>query len=242
MRTDKQSEASRINGAKSSGPKTPEGKAKSAHNGSCHNLTGAQIIVLSTENPVEYLEHELAYLERFQPIDGVERDLVRKLIAASWREKRMDVMEAQLIELEIDRQRPEVAARFEMIGGETRQTLAFFGTENITEAFARLHRYQAAARRSYSAAFKALRELQGDRFNDTSSAAPAPSASKPASASEDSKACAGQPQPRVSPGPSSLNYPDAVAILFRRRQPENPKLQTEPERAVPAGRILPLAG
>jgi hypothetical protein len=233
MRTDKQSEASKINGAKSNGPKSDAGKAKSAQNGNRHNLTGAQIIVLSTENPVEYLEHELSYLERFQPIDGVERDLVRKLIAASWREKRMDAMESQLLELEIDRQRPQVASRFEMIGGETRQTLAFLGTSDTAEAIARLTRYQAAARRSYNSAFKALRELQGDRFNNNPAAAPAPPAGKTTPAAGDSE----RRVDRQPAGPS----PTSVVMLFRRRSPENTKLQTEPERAIAVGSTLPLA-
>jgi hypothetical protein len=58
---------------------------------------------------MEFLHHEQEYLTRFQPIDGVERDLVRKLIAASWREKRMDVMEGSLLELEMQKQSPKFA-------------------------------------------------------------------------------------------------------------------------------------
>ena len=118
VRTEKQSEASRTNGAKSNGPKTETGKANSSQNSNRHNLTGSQIILLSTEDPLEFLRHEKEYLNRFQPLDGVERDLVRKLIAASWREKRMDMMEASMLELEMDLQAPKISREFEMIGGE----------------------------------------------------------------------------------------------------------------------------
>jgi hypothetical protein len=172
MRSEKQIEASRNNGAKSNGPKSKEGKANAAKNSNRHNLTGSYLILLSTEDPVEFLHHENEYLRRFQPIDGVERDLVRKLIAASWREKRMDVMEASILELEMQKQAPKISREFEFIGGETRQTLALLGTEDMGEAWDRLSRYQAAARRSYTSALKALRELQGDRFNRQPSLAP----------------------------------------------------------------------
>jgi hypothetical protein len=236
MRTDKQSEASRTNGAKSNGPKTPKGKANSAQNSNRHNLTGAQIILLSTEHPIEYLDHEEAYLERFQPIDGVERDLVRKLIAASWREKRMDAMEAQMLEMEMDKQRPKISREFEFISGETRQTLALLGTQDIREAWNLLSRYQAAARRSYNSAFKALRELQGDRFNRRPAAAPLvnpPKIDNPHEQIEAAVESAAQPEP-------SLSRTLSPVARFRRCELENTKLQSEPEIAVAAGRSLPL--
>jgi hypothetical protein len=240
MRTDKQCEASRANGAKSNGPKTPEGKANSAQNSNRHNLTGAQIILLSTEDPIEYLDHEEDYLKRFQPIDGVERDLVRKLIAASWREKRMDAMEAQMLEMEMDKQRPKVSREFEFISGETRQTLALLGTQDIREAWSLLSRYQAAARRSYNSAFKALRELQGDRFNRQPAAAPPinPATEIPEAAGEPAAETRNsQTNPRPAAAVSSLQ----PSALFRRREPENVEIPNEPGIAIPAGRANPLA-
>jgi hypothetical protein len=236
MRTDKQSEASRANGAKSNGPKTPEGKANSAQNGNRHNLTGAQIILLSTEDPIEYLDHEESYLERFQPIDGVERDLVRKLIAASWREKRMDVMEASMIELEMDKQRPKISREFEFMGDQTRQTLALLGTQDIREAWNLLSRYQAAARRSYNSAFKALRELQGDRFNRQPAAAPPVNLAK-----EVLELAAETRNSQTNPRPAAVIRFAQPAAFFRRRDPENVEIPNEPGIAIPAGRANPLA-
>lgn len=96
MRTDELKNALKTNGAKFKGPTTEVGKAKSAANANRHNLSGDRFMLLSTEDPIAYVEHIKYYVERFQPADPVERDLVDRLIAASWRDKRMDSMEASL--------------------------------------------------------------------------------------------------------------------------------------------------
>jgi hypothetical protein len=225
MRTEDQKQASRNNGAKSNGPITEGGKAKSALNGNRHNLSGGHIILLSTEDPDEYLQHVEDFMVRFQPIDGIELTLVNRLIAASWREKRMDAMEASLMELEMDRQRSDIEREFETIDGCTRQTLALLGTTDGREAVNLLLRYQAAARRSFMTAFKLLRELQGDRFNRQPAAIPPP-VKVPVTPSADLST------PAASSGPSAKS---PKLILFRRREVETTKLQSEPERARAVG-------
>jgi hypothetical protein len=44
------SEQARLNGAKSRGPKTNAGKARSAINANKHNLSGQRLVVLNNEN------------------------------------------------------------------------------------------------------------------------------------------------------------------------------------------------
>ena len=121
MHTDEQKNASKTIGAKSKGPTTEVGKAKSAANANRHNLSGDRFMLLSTEDPIAYVEHIKYYVERFQPADPVERDLVDRLIAASWRDKRMDSMEASLFELKMEEQREDVLEQFEDLDETTRQ-------------------------------------------------------------------------------------------------------------------------
>src|SRR3954471_16266180 len=133
MRTEDQKQASRVNGAKSQGPKTEEGKARSSRNGTKHNLCGASVVLLSTENPDDYLYHFESYMRRFQPIDKVETDLVAKLIAASWRERRIDLMESSLAEVEMLRQATAIAKEFKTIDEHVRHTLAMLGAADEGE-------------------------------------------------------------------------------------------------------------
>ena len=50
------SEQARINGAKSRGPKTDAGKARSASNATKHNLSGKGLVILHTENDEAFQE------------------------------------------------------------------------------------------------------------------------------------------------------------------------------------------
>lgn len=74
-------ESARINGAKSKGPKTPEGKQRSRLNAIRHGLA-AQTVCLSSETRPHFELMVEAYTERFQPADDVEEDLVEQMYAS----------------------------------------------------------------------------------------------------------------------------------------------------------------
>src|SRR5438552_17883982 len=76
--TQAQIDAARRNGAKSNGPKTPEGKAISSGNAVRHGMT-AKAILLTNENHEAYTKLAEAYYEKFQHADDVERDLVDEM-------------------------------------------------------------------------------------------------------------------------------------------------------------------
>jgi hypothetical protein len=242
MRTNKQNEASRNNGAKSQGPVTPEGKAKSAQNAGRHNLCTGHLVLLSNEDPREFHRLRDDYILRFQPIDGVELDLVFKMIAATWREKRITAMESSLLELEMLRQKPDVDDEYSEISAPARLTLALMGTDDTRTAAALLFRYGSTARRAYTAAFRALRELQGDRFNRPSQSAPVPYLLRRMSAA--------QPPAQVPP-PAAVSQPAAIPIrpqnlglaafiVLRRRFAirKNTELPNEPKPVLPAAAHL----
>lgn len=85
-------EAAKINGAKSSGPKTETGKAISSKNAVKLGLTSAEVLIPG-ENPDEF-ELLLADLtDTYGPETMVEYDLVSELAGIRWRLRRLPKME-----------------------------------------------------------------------------------------------------------------------------------------------------
>jgi hypothetical protein len=100
------SEQARINGAKSRGPKTPQGKARSAQNALKHGRYAINAIVLSNEDPGAFEELVGHYVRRIQPADQVEYHLTRELASIQWRLTRNFALETRLLDHEMDIQSP----------------------------------------------------------------------------------------------------------------------------------------
>jgi hypothetical protein len=91
-----QSEASRRNALRSTGPATVEGKAASSRNAVRHGLRGAIIEVLPEEQG--WLAELLASLAgRWQPADAVEQGLVQSLALLELKLVRLDTVELQAL-------------------------------------------------------------------------------------------------------------------------------------------------
>lgn len=96
-RSDRQSEASRANGAKSRGPKTSSGKANSAKNATLHGLTSSQLKPSPAEkDEIEALRAKLN--ARFNPKNDQKSDLIDRVILASLRLRRARALINETIE------------------------------------------------------------------------------------------------------------------------------------------------
>ena len=91
-------EASRRNGAKSRGPKTEEGKSRSAQNALRHGMRALQYVVLPDEDAVEFQTLEAALLDELAPEGALQVVLARRVAVAAWRLERADRMEVELFE------------------------------------------------------------------------------------------------------------------------------------------------
>jgi hypothetical protein len=103
MRTERQIEASRANGARSRGPVPPEGKRNSSRNAVKHGLL-ASTIVLKGEIEERFLELLNDLVEELQPETSIECSLVETIAAARWRQLRLWGMEKAGMEYQIRKQ------------------------------------------------------------------------------------------------------------------------------------------
>src|SRR5262249_52104004 len=87
-RTEKQKPASRTNGARSQGPRTPEGIDRCRQAATIHGMYTPQIL-LSNEDPSKYERLLTLYVREWNPIGQDERDLVTDIVNARWRIRRM---------------------------------------------------------------------------------------------------------------------------------------------------------
>ena len=95
MATEAQRKANRQNAKKSTGPRTPEGKARSSKNALKHGLL-ARDAVMADEDPAEY-DRQLQILEEnLFPKNAIEFELVLQIADSRWRLRRITRIEAGL--------------------------------------------------------------------------------------------------------------------------------------------------
>ena len=97
MVSTKQLEANRRNAQKSTGPKTPEGKATVRLNALKHGLTAGQVL-LSDENMDVFATLATALHEQLRPSGLLECMLVDRVVSAIWRLRRLILIEAGMLE------------------------------------------------------------------------------------------------------------------------------------------------
>jgi hypothetical protein len=152
--------ANRANAQLSTGPRTPEGRAKSSLNAVKTGLTG-RTVLLPSEDAEAYAAHLARYQEEFQPIGVRETQLVQNLADTQWRLDRIPNLETGLFALG----RLRYAELFEGQGDPQLRAALLDAHILMTEAkhFQNLHRQESRLRRQYQQDAKELRESQMQR-------------------------------------------------------------------------------
>src|ERR671912_2997889 len=102
MTSEKQVQANRRNALKSTGPKTPEGKAAVRLNANKHGLR-SQEVLLPGEDGEALKELDENLRAELQPVGELENLLVDRIIAAHWRLRRLARVEAGIFVRELSR-------------------------------------------------------------------------------------------------------------------------------------------
>jgi hypothetical protein len=155
------SETSRLNGAKSRGPKTDEGRHAASLNAVKHGLS-AETVVLPGESAEQYAAELSGYLHHFQPANKPEADLVRQLASVHWRMIRYTRVETGLFDLELEKQRGRFSKQWDKIQEDRRLAYAFEALSGVP-SLALLNRYESRLHHEYQRVLKSLVQLQTTR-------------------------------------------------------------------------------
>jgi hypothetical protein len=140
MASPSQLAANLLNAQSSTGPRTPEGKARVSQNALRHGLTATHLVILSDEQQ-EFDAFQNSLIDELAPEGAIETVTFHELLHAAWNLQRYRRIEAE-----------------SSIG-----TAADFTDPATIKVLDRLSRYQARTQRAYYKALQELRILQTNR-------------------------------------------------------------------------------
>ena len=164
--------ASLANSAKSTGPSSPDGLARSSRNAIRHGIL-ADSIVLDSESAEGFSDVLTTLQEELLPVTSIESRYVETMALAEWRRLRILCLEKEQITIEIRRQ--EAADLSNPAGNGPDDTevspirytaLAFRAMSDESRAQELLNRYEARYDRQYQRALNGLRAHRAERRKD----------------------------------------------------------------------------
>jgi hypothetical protein len=166
MATNAQINASRTNAQKSTGPKTPEGKARTAQNATKHGLT-ASATLITGEDPADFQLHREALLADLAPQGALQQLFAERIISLSWRLNRavriqdatMDAMIEEAVE-QFDLDAPFEPADMTPQEAQTAIGKAINDYGKTTATLERLFLYEHRIEQSLYKALNQLEKLQ----------------------------------------------------------------------------------
>jgi hypothetical protein len=153
MASRKQIEANRRN-AKKGGPKTDAGRAAVRNNAARHGLSSFHPVLID-EDYEPFEEFLKALTDELQPVGIIEIMLVEQIADASWRRRRVTMLEQGLFDILRGVVEPEIKKKYDVINRQA--TLHLITCKDSSNQLEKYYRYDARFERSF---FKALKELQ----------------------------------------------------------------------------------
>ena len=139
MSSPRRLQANQANARLSTGPQTPEGKARSSQNARKHGLSAREVVIAPQERE-EFDDFLASHQDDLQPQGMLEQDLFNQLVLAAWNLRRISRLEAGLA-----------------TGADP---LTTYEAEPV---ILRLARYHTRAERTFFRSLRELRALQTNR-------------------------------------------------------------------------------
>jgi hypothetical protein len=165
-------DANRENAKKSTGPRSPQGKAASSRNSLRHGLCAEKYLLLD-EDPAAYTALVADHYQRFRPVGEAEEYLVLRIANNQWRLHRAGSIDTQIhregvaIIVHINPQfsQEQRDAQSQHCGS------AFMDDCHRTQSLLKLQRYEAALERSNKECIRQLNEFRQARLEAEAEAA-----------------------------------------------------------------------
>jgi hypothetical protein len=151
--------ANRANAQKSTGPKTPEGKARSSINAFRHGLTG-RVIILPEEDLEEYKVFSKELLASFAPETPLERQYAQTFVDTQWRLNRIRGIEDGMFALGHFEPTANIDVDHPQIHSALTASNVF---RQDSQAFVNLSLYEQRLQRTLKESLRQLQELQAKR-------------------------------------------------------------------------------
>src|SRR5438270_3113657 len=171
MASQRKIESARLNGARSHGPKTPEGKAISSQNAR-KDLT-RKTVVLKNEAHERFNAIHDEYTGEFQPQTPSEKDAVEEMVAAKWQQRRLWGLITATLDLQLVKQAKQIEHDWEQIDSMKRLAIAHQTLTDTSKTLKELRHMLRDVGRDYDRAFERLLDLRIlNKTEDPSATAP----------------------------------------------------------------------
>ena len=156
-----QIDANRRNAQKSTGPRTPEGKARSSRNALRHGLASiSPHCFLAIEDRSAFERMLQGYILSHRPNHTDEVDLLVDAVFCKWRQQRLWSTEAQIVEMTIAEQQDDLQRKLPKANAAAHVANA---SRHCAEENRLNRRYEAQLHRQYARNLKLLADLQAQR-------------------------------------------------------------------------------
>jgi hypothetical protein len=242
-KSSKKSATARANGAKSHGPATAEGRARSSQNALRHGLAVRDAalptvsVVLDDESPADFQRLLDSYLDEFAPTSPLEVELIETMVSARWRLRRLANIETTLLANEMETTVDDMHNFFADVDREPTVEDHLAYAFKLLAGGASLHllnRYEGTIGRSYARAFKQLQLLRSLRVRVQPNE---PKQSLPAATPEFTRGAARRPGPIPTTKTDDKALPAPPPVL--QTPPQRPELRLESQQNPASARQIP---